>query len=255
MSRIAPDIAWPIRSSLRTCSDPRGGPLQLAPGEQLLEDVARVGEADDGHVARVRNVVAEQHAHDAQLDLALGPAVDHRVAPRLEDPEEAVVAALEDAALDQPGERLVLDRVGVLPGALHPVARAVRLPAGDVGQRRIEEAVAGRQVVEQDQVLEVGVDAVLHRQVHQYGAGDGVVPRPTGHPHERPVVVAKHEQDDFLDESQHGACPLTVVRVLRRGSRTGLGPPPRVWSRRRPSIRRLTGRHARGAARGGRRPR
>ena len=91
MSQTACETAWPIKSSFRTWSNTRGGESQFTPGQYLSEEAADVGEGDDDNVARVGDFVAEQHAHDPQLDFALGPAVNDRVAARAEHPEEAII--------------------------------------------------------------------------------------------------------------------------------------------------------------------
>ena len=188
--------------------DAGGGLLKLAPGEELLEDAAGVGEADDHDVAGVGDLVAEEHAHDAELHLALGLTVDHGVAPGAKDPEEAVFLALEDAEGDQAGEGLSLNFLGAQRGLFDPEAGVVLFARGDLGERRIEQVVAGGGGVEQDEVLEVGVDAVLHGEVHEHAAGEGVVEGPAWDVREPSVVVVQQEEGDFLDESQHGARPF-----------------------------------------------
>ena len=86
---------------------------------------------------------------------------------------------------------------------LDPVARIAGFVGSDFGKGRVEEGVADGGGVDQDQVFEVGIDAVLHGQVHEHGAGDGAVHRPVGHMDEGTVLVAQQEQNDFFGESQH----------------------------------------------------
>ncbi len=123
-------------------------------------------------------VVAEQHAHDAQPYLvphglvggcAVAPCP--RWAPRQE--ERAVVRGFEDAALGEPGQRTLTNGLAPLGLAPHPRIRIVclRRPC-DVGQGGIEQVVVQGRGIDQHQALEVGVDALFQRQVHQNGAGE-----------------------------------------------------------------------------------
>ena len=173
-------------------------------------------------VARVRDLFAEEDAHDAQLHFALGLAVDHGVAAGAEDPEEAVILGLEDAGVDEAAQGFLTELGGALGDALHPVAGVARLVGGDIGKGRVKEAVAERGGVDQDEVLEVGIDAVLQREVHEDGAGEGTVDGPVGNVNEGTVLVAEQEQDDLFDESQHrGLC--FHASVMLHGSGKGPG--------------------------------
>ena len=132
MSRMAWVVTRPIRSSLPHLLDAVGRPLQLPARQELVEYAACVGQADDHHVAGVRDFVAEEHFHDAELDFALGPAVDGRVAPGTEHPQVVLIVALQDAVFDQSGERLLLDCFGSLRRALQPVPGVVLLARCDL---------------------------------------------------------------------------------------------------------------------------
>ena len=103
MSRIAWVVTRPMRSSFRTCSMRSDALSSSRRDRSSVEYAARVGQADDHNVPRVRDLFAKEHFHDAELHLALGPAVDGRVAPGTEHPQVALVMALQDAVVYQPG--------------------------------------------------------------------------------------------------------------------------------------------------------
>ena len=79
----------------------------------------------------------------------------------------------QDAALDQASERRTPDPVSLPGDAPEPVARVAR-PAvvRDLGQRRIENVVAERRGIDEHQSLEIRIDAVLERQIHQHRSGE-----------------------------------------------------------------------------------
>ena len=119
--------------------------------------------------------------------------------------------ALEDAHEDQPLKRIFADFVGVAGDAFHPEARVVPLLRRDVGKGMIEQVVAGRRRVDQNQVLQVGVYPVLQREVHQHAARQGVVKRPTRHACEPAVLVSKQKQQRLLYESKHIFLPFLAA--------------------------------------------
>ena len=82
--------------------------------------------------------------------------------------------ALQDAPPDQTVERLLADLVGLAGRLFHPVAGVALLARRNRLQRRIQQAVAHRCGVDQDQVLGVGVDPVLQGQVHENSTREGV---------------------------------------------------------------------------------
>ena len=93
-------------------------------------------------IARIWNLVAKQHLHNPQLNLALGCIVNNGIAPRLEYPHEPVLFALENTLFYEPVESHFSNRICAKRGAFHPKARilsVVRL--GNIRQRRIEQAI------------------------------------------------------------------------------------------------------------------
>ena len=90
----------------------------------------------------MRDLVAEQHAHDAPLHVARDRRVDGRVAQRREQPQHADVPGRQDAAVDESIEGARVDRVGAARGALHPEPGVALLRRGDVGQREVAHAIA-----------------------------------------------------------------------------------------------------------------
>ena len=96
--------------------------------KDIAKQVTGVDQADQGDVARIGDVVGEQHVASAQLDLALGLLVAPRakgpdrspltpiqgVAPAAEDPGETSILPLHDAVLDELYQRLLADAIRVL---------------------------------------------------------------------------------------------------------------------------------------------
>ena len=151
MSRIAWAMAWPMRSSLRTCSMRSEALLSSCLDSNWLKMPQASGEADYYDVARVGDFVAKQHSHDAQLHFALGLSVDSRVAPGPEDPEEAVVFALQNPPVYKLGKGLLTDRVSALGGAFNPESGVSLLTGGYIGQCRVKEIVSDRRGIDQNE--------------------------------------------------------------------------------------------------------
>ena len=138
------------------------------------------------------------------LHFALRLAVHCGIAPRTEDPHEAVVAAVEDAAFDEAVEGAIANCIGVLGRhTLDPVAGVEHLLGGlgDVGEYRIEQHVPDRSGVDEDELVGVGVDAVLEREVHESRACESASERPLGHVYELPTFVVEDQEQDFFGES------------------------------------------------------
>ena len=164
-------------------------------GEDEFKDAAGVGQSDDGGVLRGGDVAAEQDAHNPQPDFLDGGAVASQgvtagTGDRAGEGVAAAVVGVQDAAPHQPGQGALADGGGVGGGAGHPVVGGVRpLPgssiarrcvsgagdSGDFGQDGVEEVVVHRRRVDEDEARRVGVDAALAFQIHQDGAGQGVV--------------------------------------------------------------------------------
>ena len=108
-------------------------------------------------------------------------AVDDRVAPRSEHPQQPVVAPMQDSALDQAAQGPFAYLIGALLDVFHPVAGVVvSVCRGNVGQHRIQQVVAGGRGVDQHQLVHVGVDARFEGKVHQHAAGERQVHGRTG---------------------------------------------------------------------------
>ena len=112
---------------LANLSDALGGARQLPAGKNAAENTACIGKRSDDDIARIRNLIAEQDLHDPQLPFLDRLVVDHRVAPLVEHPHEAVILPLQNAALDETGERAVPDITGMGGRLVDPVAGVVCL--------------------------------------------------------------------------------------------------------------------------------
>ena len=134
----------------------------------------------------------------------LGLAVEGRIAPRAKHPQEAPFLARENALLHQPAERTLADLVGARGSALQPVARIVRFGRrGNVAQRRVDQAVLQGSVIDEDQLVQVGVDAVFQCQFHQNSAAQGVAHQSVGNSGEAPIFIVEQKKHNFFGESQH----------------------------------------------------
>ena len=141
------------------------------------EYAAGVGQRDHGDVPWIRDVVAEQHAHDPQSGFFDRLPVNSGIAPRpryrRDEGQEPVRLGSQDAALDQAGQRGAADPVPAPGDPIEPIGRVARLTVlRDVVERRIEDIVAERRGVHEHQALEIRVDAVLEREIHQHCPGE-----------------------------------------------------------------------------------
>ena len=109
--------------------DPRLRLDQLLPGEDAPEYVGGRRETDNDDVARVRNILTEQQPHDPEGHLFRRLAVDDGVAPGTGHPvgqeKQRTVIRLQNAARDQPRERLLADFIAPPCRPFKPVAGRV----------------------------------------------------------------------------------------------------------------------------------
>lgn len=91
-----------------------------------------------------------------------------------------------------------------MSNTLDPVVDVVRAGVlGDGGQRGVQQGVAGGSCVEQHELIEIRVDAVLDGQVHQHGPGQHVRQRLIGNLRQAAGVFVKQEQQNLFGKSQH----------------------------------------------------
>ena len=223
------------RIQLRHQVDPLLHLGALRAREKVIEDAAGVRQADDHRVARVRDVVAEQHAHDAQPDFLLHRAVGGRVVPPrpryAAGQQEAggSVAGFQDPATRQPRQRPLPNRLAPVVGmAPYPVVDVMRIGGQrDVGQRRVEQVVVERRPIDQHQPSRIRVDTVLQRQIHQHCPGQqNVQPSRRQRTGQVPAFVVEQEQQQLLGKSHEArgyrARPL---RLQRHATMHAISPP------------------------------
>ena len=203
---------------LRHQIDPVPHLRALAGREELVEDPAGVGQADDHDVARIRDLVAEEDAHDAQSDILSHLAVGGPVVPgarhsaRQEKPAGLVVG-LENALPRKTDQRPLVDRLPPVGLTQHPVVDGVlRGGLRDVGQGWVEQVVAERRRIDQHQSHEIRVDAILQRQIHQHGPGEKNV-QPLRRPRlcKVPVLGVEQKQQQLFRESHDLAASVGLV--------------------------------------------
>ena len=176
--------------------------------EHDAEDVARIDQADDDDVPRVGDLVGEQRLDDARLDeladgALLGGAGQLLVPSRGRQGPEIAVVMLQDSQPDQPVERLVDDPLRPAGEALDPVDRVpLGRFVGDLRENRVEHGIAGLRRVDEDQRIEVRVDAPEQRELRQHRAGDGAVQIPAGNLVEIAVLLVEEHQNELLGQAQ-----------------------------------------------------
>ena len=171
----------------------------LALGQNVLEESARVHEADHDDVPWTGYLVAEQDSDDPQLGLAFQLAVNHRIAAGTEHPKEPVVLAAQNPFFDQAVQGGGSDRVRFAGDEFHPVAGVVGFFRFDnMLERGIKKFVARRSRVHDDEPFRVAVDSVLERKLHQNGAGKHAAHGKLRHMRKPPVLVLEHQQHHFF---------------------------------------------------------
>ena len=190
-------------------------------GEDEFKDAAGIGQADDGGVLRGGDVAAEQDAHNPQPDFldgggGAGAGVAAGTGDRAGEGVTAAVVGVQDAAPHQPRQGAFADDGGVRGGAGDPVVGGLGpLPGagvgtgggGDFGQDRVDDVVVHRGRVDEDEARRVGVNAAGAFQVHQDGAGEGVVEGAVGDRHPDAAVLVQEQDEQFLGKVQHWGHP------------------------------------------------
>ena len=157
------------------------GPFRL--GQDGLEYAAGIRQAYQHDIARVGNLVAEQHPHEAKLNLFCRLAINTGIAarPRHEARQEDETLALgfENTPADQPREHSVANRVPPLGEVGKPGADSACLGClREVDQRRIKQFVVEWRRTDDRELGEVGINAVASKgQIHQYGPGQDDIQR------------------------------------------------------------------------------
>ena len=210
---------------------------QLDPlGERIVEliDVAQhiagVGQRDDDHVARVGNLQGEDDPPHAGLDeLHLLAVVVHgRLQGEVGDRPELTGMVFEDAALNQSVQAAREDLARLRRQTLDPVADIVRFRlSGDFGQDRVQQRIAGRHVIEQDQRVHVGVDPADQREFGQGRADHRAIQIPAGHLVEIARLLIEQGEDQLLGQRQRVNSARRRVRCDSHGSYSF---PSLLWS-------------------------
>lgn len=177
-------------------------------------------------------LLVQESAEDATLDLLPRPAVDQRIATGaghlLRQGPEAAGVGFEDALLDQPLDGLVTDLIAPPGQPLHPVlGRMNRVFAGEILKRGIQQAVPRGGRIDYGERLQVRVDPVLHGEIHEHGPGEGAGHPPLGNGHEVPRVLAVQKQQQLLGESHRWSRSnrsLPCARDLRSPATSACAP-------------------------------
>ena len=192
---------------LADLGDALGSNLQLPAGQNAAEYTACIGKRNDDDIARIRDLIAEQNPHDPQLHFLDSLVVDHRVAPVVKHPHEAVILPSQNTALDETGKGAFLDLTAMGGRLVDPVAGVVRLRGlRDAGKRRIEQIILKRCRVDHEEPLRIGVNSALQGQIHQNRAGKRALPRRRPCVNEPPALVIEQKQHDLFSKPQHTHC-------------------------------------------------
>ena len=151
---------------------------QLILRQDALEHSTCRSEADDDDVLRVRDVVAEKGPHDAELHFLSGPPVRAHVAAHAGDTrgkvDLAIGVAFQVTPLNQPCEGSLADLVALFGQMRDPKGGVAGIVAGlrYFGEDGVEQFVPQRCRVGDDELINVGIDAICQRQVHQRRSGE-----------------------------------------------------------------------------------
>lgn len=194
--------------------------------EQPSEDPASIHERDQHDIPGGRNLVREENGHDTQLDFTPGLAVHLWIPARASHParhrKQSPRLPFHDAPLDQAVESALphLVRTRRLGQAVDPPGHVPGLGGtSDRPQAGIEQIIADRGRIDKEETLGIGVDAVLQRQVHQHGPGEGAPQIAIRNRDERPGVLVEQKEDQFFGESE----PRTRLRCHHFTPSTSFG--------------------------------
>ena len=140
-----------------------------------MRGVTRFDFARRDILRRGKIVVIEQR-ENASLGLGALLSLDDGVTALLEHPKEFMVALAQHAARAERRERRLAQGGGLLGKARDPFLRGEALGLrGDLCENAIERGVARRRCIDGEYAVEIGVDAVAQRKVHQRRAGYAAV--------------------------------------------------------------------------------
>ena len=176
----------------------------LWPCKQMLEYPAHVRQANDCNVPWLRNLVAEQQGHYAELHF---PSFDRTIARRIparpEYPEKKVLLLPQDAVGAQTVKGRFPDVSGLPAEELYPVTGIMLLLGGaDVAKCRIKQIIPGGFGVRDKEPLWIGVDSAFEGKVHQYCAGKRKTDGMFRNMNELSALIFQHQKNDFFSESQ-----------------------------------------------------
>ena len=81
---------------------------------------------------------------------------------------------------------------------------------------RVQELVPHRRRVHQDQLLEIGVEPVPQRQVHEDRTGGGELEGVLGYRQKAAALIIQGEKQDLFDERQHPGSSRIVAEGRHR---------------------------------------
>ena len=185
--------------------DPLARQFQFGLRHDLADDSAGFGKGHEAAVTRVGQAVAQQHLEQAQLHLADFLAVDGRVAPGLEEPQQPSLGFNEDLLVAQALQSLLAHGVAEFDQLVDEIVRAVvEVGRRKPGENRVERGIAGRGFVHNPDAIDVVVETALEGQFHDRctdEAGALVLKRNID---KAAVFILEGEEEELLRNCQHG---------------------------------------------------
>ena len=175
--------------------------------EHEAEDVARIDEADNNDISRVRDLVVEDHVADARFDRLdssafLGAVEQFRMSGG--GSERPVVAGVvfQDLQVNQAVESRVNNRLRTGSKPFDPVLGvSLNRFAYDFLQNWVQCRVARFRPAHKVQCFRIRVDSRHERKLREDGADDGAVQVPAGYLVEVAALFVEERQDEFFGQT------------------------------------------------------
>ena len=175
--------------------------------EHEAEDVARIDEADNNDISRVRDLVAEDHLADARFDRLdssafLGAVEQFRMSGGGSERPAVAGVVFQDLQVNQAVESRVNNRLRTGSKPFDPVLGvSLNRFAGDFLQNWVQCRVARFRPVHKVQCFHIRVDSRHERKLREDGADEGAVQVPAGYLVEVAALFVEERQDEFFGQT------------------------------------------------------
>src|SRR6266851_4991718 len=191
----------------------------LVRAENKAEQAASVDQADQHHIARIGDLIGQHQLAQPRPDLTLFAVIDDGIPARAKYPQKPAVLLTQHAFCDETLQRNFLIFLAIDAEPLeHRIGGELPAGFGKPLQHIVEDVVAGRRRVDQDQPFEVGIDAVGERQLHQRRAGEYDIGGRQWQIDEFALAVVELQQKDFFYKTQHPPTPQRAAAMAAAAS-------------------------------------